>query len=189
MRPIPLLLLAACCFLPSLAAATLFERSTPDLQAETRAAAAEGKGLALFLTLPDCPGCREMERTVFNEKSLNAAVDRQFRHLRLEINGETPLTEPGGKTSTPAAFAQRLRAVATPAFAFFDARGQLLYRHTGALDARGFGQLLDFVERGEYERQPFVLKPGGGRTGSPPPHAGHLAPQPHKGTASVRHHP
>jgi protein SCO1/2 len=152
--PIFLLLL-----LPSLATAALFERSTFDLQAETLAAAKGKKLLAVFLTLPDCPGCLEMERTVFNEKSLNSAVDRKFRHIRLDITQQATLIDPGGKTTTPASFARSLRAIATPSFAFFDGRGQILYRYTGTLDAAGFRQLLGFVEREEYEQRPFTLKP------------------------------
>ncbi len=145
--------------LPSLATAALFERSPLDLQAETLAAAKGKKLLAVFLTLPNCPGCLEMERTVFSEKSLNSAVDRKFRHIRLDITKQATLIDPGGKTSTPASFARSLHAIATPSFAFFDARGQILYRYTGTLDSTGFRQLLSFVEREEYEQRPFTLKP------------------------------
>jgi putative intracellular protease/amidase len=42
--------------------AALFERSVDNLQREAEAAHAEGKQLAVVLTLPDCPGCLEMEK-------------------------------------------------------------------------------------------------------------------------------
>jgi len=134
----------------------LFSRSTADLQAEARAAGAEGKQLAVFLTLPDCAGCREMERNVHPLPAVDQAFSRKFRSVRLDISAAGPLLDPAGRSTTPAAFAQRLRAVATPSYAFFAADGQVLYRYTGTLDAKGFGQLADYVVCGSYERYPFV---------------------------------
>jgi cytochrome oxidase Cu insertion factor (SCO1/SenC/PrrC family)/thioredoxin-related protein len=137
----------------------LFSRSTADLQAEARAAGAEGKQLAIFLTLPDCPGCREMERRVHNVPAVEKSFVRKFRTVRLDISQTDRLIDPAGQPSTPAAFAQRLRAVATPSYAFFDRKGQALYRYTGTLDQNGFRQLADFVTSARYEQRPFVVPP------------------------------
>jgi len=136
--------------------AALFERPSIDLQAEARAAAAEGKQLAVFLTLPDCPGCLEMERTVYRDKAVEAGFARKFRSVRLDISETGKITDPAGNSTSPNDFARRLRALATPSFAFFDGRGQVLYRYTGTLDSDGFRHLTDFVSRGDYERHPFM---------------------------------
>lgn len=143
--------------LPALAA--LFDTVVSDLQAEARAAGAEGKRLAIFLTLPDCPGCLEMERTVFRDKNLAASVAGQFRTRRLDIAQSTAIIDPAGRSVSPADFARRMRALATPSFAFFDGRGQTLYRYTGTLDRQGLGQLTRFVQREEYEERPFTAPP------------------------------
>lgn len=132
-----------------------FAAAPRDLQAEARAAGAAGQRLAVFLTLPDCPGCREMERTVFAAPAVAKAL-AGYRTLRVDIAGEAPLTDPAGRSTTPGEFARRLRAVATPSFAFFDGRGQVLYRYTGTLDAEGFRALARYVARADYERQPFA---------------------------------
>lgn len=139
---------------PALAA--LFERPATDLQAEVRAAGSEGRQLAVFLTLPDCPGCREMERRVFSDAGLERAFGRQFRSVRLDIAQTGPLTDPAGRVTTPGEFAHRLRAVATPSLAFFSADGQVLYRYTGTLDGAGLRRLADYVAHGGYEKRPFA---------------------------------
>lgn len=138
------------------ARAALFERRAADLQAEVRSAGADGRQLAVFLTLPDCPGCLEMERKVFNEAALERAFARKFRSVRLDIAQHAGITDPAGQPTSPADFAHRLRAVATPTLAFFDAGGQVLYRYTGTLDGAGLRQLADYVSRGDYEKRPFA---------------------------------
>ena len=138
------------------ASAALFERQSLDLHAEARAAGAEGKKLAVFLRLPECPGCEEMERTVYQDRTIEAAFNRRFRTVRLDISLDAKLTDPNGALTTPGDFARRLHAVATPSIAFFSPAGKVLYRHTGTLDGNGFRQLSRYVLRADYERQPFV---------------------------------
>lgn len=140
------------------ASAALFERPGTDLRAEARAAAAEGKQLAVFLSLPDCPGCREMERTVFPERATEATFARRYRSVRVDLADTERIVDTRGQTTLPADFARRLHAYATPSFAFFGKDGEFLYRHTGVLDPAGFRQLGDYVRRGEYENKPFVPK-------------------------------
>jgi protein SCO1/2 len=137
------------------AQAALFERPSLDLLAEARAAKAEGKQLAVFMTLPDCPGCLEMDRKVLGDARLERDFSRRYRSVRLDLAQTGRLVEPGGRVSTPAEFANRLRAFATPSFAFFDGDGQVRYRHTGTLDAAGLARLGTYVARADYERHPF----------------------------------
>jgi len=138
------------------AQAALFERAPSDLQAEVRAAAAEGKQLAVFLTLPDCPGCLEMERTVHRNATLEKRFARKFRSVRLDIAQSAAIIDPAGRKVAPGDFAKRLRAVATPSFAFFDGQGNTLYRYTGTLDVGGLRELGNFVASAAYEAKPFA---------------------------------
>ena len=137
------------------ASAALFERETRDLQAESSAAADSGRKLAVFLTMPGCPGCREMERAVFQDAATEKDFDARFATVRVDIVQESPLLLPNGETTTPGQWARRLRALGTPSFVFLDGRGEVLYRHTGVLDADGFRRLSDFVASEEYEHRPF----------------------------------
>ena len=78
-----------------------------------------------------------------------------------DISTSVPQTDSSGQTRTPAELDRRQHAVGTPSLAFFDGQGQLRYRYTGVLDPAGFARLLEFVRRGDYERQPFRLSQRG----------------------------
>lgn len=138
------------------AEAALFERTASDLQAEVRAARAEGRQLAVFLTLPDCPGCLEMERSVHRDAALEKRFGRYFRSIRLDIAQAGTIIDPLGRNVTVSDFAKRLRAIATPSFVFFDGQGNTLYRYTGTLDIGGLRELGNFVASAAYEEKPFA---------------------------------
>ena len=165
----------------SQADAALFERSSADLQKEVRAAGHDGKQLAIFLTLADCPNCLEMERTVHTNGALEQAFSRQFRSVRLDISDASPLIAPSGKSSTAADFARSLHAVATPSFAFFDQDGQVLYHYTGTLDAAGLRSLGRYVAREVYEKRPFVPPRRAAPKPAPPMPASAIAHASHAG--------
>lgn len=139
--------------------AALFTGTTADLQAEAQAAGRQGKLLAVFLTMPDCPGCLEMERNVHPDPATEKAFGKRFRTVQLDIVETRAIVDARGQSTTPTQLALRLRAVATPSYAFFDARGQVLYRYTGTLDKAGFRQLANYVDKGEYENRPFSPPP------------------------------
>lgn len=136
--------------------AALFTGTTANLQAEAKAAARQHKLLAVFLSMPDCPGCLDMERHVHPDPATEKAFGKRFRTVQLDILRHEPLIDAKGQATTPAQLAQRLRAIATPSYVFFDANGQLLYRYTGTLDKAAFRQLGDYVTKGEYENRPFT---------------------------------
>lgn len=137
----------------------LFSREASNLQAEAQAARAEGKKLAVAFTLPDCPGCREMERRVFQAPGVTARFSRRYRSVRVDLGRSEPIADLKGQRAPAADLARRLGAFATPAFAFFDGRGEFLYRHTGTLSATDFKRLGRYVAQARYERQPFSATP------------------------------
>lgn len=134
----------------------LFTREATDLQAEARAARAEGRKLAVAFTLPDCPGCREMERTVFQDPGVTARFSRHYRSVKVDLARSEPILDLAGRRGSAGDFARQLGAFATPSFAFFDGRGEFLYRHTGTLAAADFSRLGQYVAKAEYEQYPFA---------------------------------
>jgi protein SCO1/2 len=142
--------------LPAMAQAALFDRLPTDFQAEAKAAGQEGKQLAVFMTLPDCPGCLEMERTVLREVASEKAFSRQYRGVRLDLADTREITDPAGRKTSVADFANRLHVFATPSFVFFNPKGEVLFRYTGTLDAAGLKRLAAYVAAGEYEKRPFT---------------------------------
>lgn len=137
------------------AGAALFERETRDVHAEVQAAAGSGRNLAVLLTMPDCPGCRDMEQNVFRDAATEKAFEAKFAAVRVDITQGSTLMDPVGNATTASRWATRLHAVGTPSFVFLNPQGQVLYRYTGALDARGFRQLSQYVASGQYENHPF----------------------------------
>lgn len=146
----------ALCLVAGAAQAALFARPGADLQQEAAAARAEGRKLAVVLTLPDCAGCREMERTVFTDGPTEKAVSRRFRTVHLDLSGSGPIVDAQGAATTPQDLAWRVRAMATPSIVFFDGDGAFLFRHTGTLDRAGLRALADHVDQARYEHKPFV---------------------------------
>lgn len=136
--------------------AALFERSADNLQQEAAAAQAEGKQLAVVITLPDCPGCLEMEKTAYRDRRTEKLIEGRFRTVRLDLSRAAPIIDPLGRTTTVADFAKRLRAVATPSFVFFAGDGSFSYRYTGTLDQAGLRDLADYVVRAKFEEFPFA---------------------------------
>ncbi|HJW03232.1 MAG TPA: SCO family protein, partial [Azospira sp.] len=145
----------------------LFGRETSDLQAEAQAAQAEGKKLAVAFTLPDCPGCREMERTVFQDPGVTARFSRQYRSVKVDLARSEPITDLQGQRAPAADLARRLGAYATPSFAFFDGRGEFLYRSTGTLSTADFQRLGQYVARAGYEQRPFAATATTAKTAAP----------------------
>jgi len=136
--------------------AALFERSADNLQQEAKAAHAEGKRLAVALTLPDCPGCREMEKTAYRDRRTEKLIEGRFRTVRLDLSRSAPIIDALGRATTVADLAKRLRAVATPSFVFFASDGSFSYRYTGTLDQAGLRDLADYVVRAKFEDFPFA---------------------------------
>jgi protein SCO1/2 len=139
------------------AAAALFAAEGRDLRAEIQAAKREGRRLAVFLELPDCPDCLEMKRGVFADPRVAANFGRNYRTVHVDLASASPIVDAEGKVCTPQELAEQLRVFATPSFVFFAADGSLEYRHTGALTRPSdFLRLGRFVARAIYETQPFA---------------------------------
>ena len=136
--------------------AALFERNADNLQQEAAAAHAEGKQLAVVLTLPDCPGCLEMEKTVYRDRRTEKLIEGRFRTVRLDLSRSAPIIDTLGRATPVVDFAKRLRAVATPSLVFFAGDGSFAYRYTGTLDQAGLRDLADYVVRAKFEEFPFA---------------------------------
>lgn len=170
--------------LPSLFAPEPEAGAPLDLAREAAAARTEGKRLALYFELPDCPGCARMKREVFPDPRVRADFGRRYRTVRVALPGEpgapgAALTDPQGQRTSASVLADRYRVLGTPAFIFFDG-ADFLYRHVGPLDATDFRALGRFVAAAAYEREPFAeyrakqrprLLAGLGKGGLAPPTA------------------
>lgn len=162
MRPgFPLRLLAillACYFLSAVAAQDrLFGQAAADLQAEVAAAAKDGKTLALLFEMKDCAPCAALKQDVFPQPAAIRGFGQNYRTLSVDLDGQKLLRDPQGQPVSTEALAERYRVQGTPAIAFLDRQGKLLYRHQGPIaDTAALVQLGRYVRDAAYENEPLA---------------------------------
>jgi len=135
-----------------------FEQSFGNLQEEAASAKEAGKkGVLIMFEQADCPWCAKMKATVLNQKPVQDYYGKYFRAIQVDIKGDNPLVDFGGKQMTEKDFAFAERARATPVFAFFGTDGKLITRYTGATkDPQEFLWLGEFVVDGHYKNETFT---------------------------------
>ncbi|MCM8624382.1 thioredoxin fold domain-containing protein [Accumulibacter sp.] len=136
--------------------AELFQPAPGDLAVAVAAASRQGRVLAVLFEQEDCDNCRKLRQGVFPGPFTEKAFARRYATLAVNLSTNGELVLPDGKAASARAWAESLRVVGTPAFAFFDRRGRLLYRYTGVLkDSEELLLLGRYVAVAEYERRPF----------------------------------
>ncbi len=141
------------------AAETFFHQSFGDLQEELATARDEDKkGLLVMFETDDCPWCKRMKATVLNKKSIQDYYRSNFRILALDTNGDTLITDFSGNEVAEKDFALKHNRVrATPVFAFFNLKGNLVMRYTGATrNHEEFQWLGEFVVEDHYRTMKFT---------------------------------
>lgn len=151
---------AALLFAAGLAQAELFPlapAANADLAREVAAGSREGRLLAVLFEQEDCDACRQLRSKVLSNKATEKDFAARYRSVAVNLSADAELVTPGGQSLAPKRWAERLRVVGTPAVAFFDGKGRLLYRHVGPLASGRELELLGrYVATEEYERRPFA---------------------------------
>lgn len=135
-----------------------FFQTMGDLQEDLEYARdEEKKAVMLFFEMDECPFCRRMKQTVFNQEAVQQYYGEHFLVIPIDIEGDTELVDFQGKSMTSKAFAETEHRVrATPVLMFFDLEGKPLYRHTGPTrDAKEFLWLGEFILSGQYANKRF----------------------------------
>lgn len=149
--------LAVIALLSSTVHAALFDTPARNLQADVQQARQEKKIVAVLATLPDCPSCAKMERTVFNRKDIENLFNKDLISRRIDITSDSNIISANGKEVPIKQFAGQFHVFATPSFLFFDTQGNFLYRYSGELKSPQFKKLINYVTHGEYEQRPFAV--------------------------------
>jgi thioredoxin-related protein len=140
------------------ALAALFSVEGKDISSELQAAKREGRRLAIFFELADCPECLKMKRHVFSNHRVEKQFGRYYRTARIDLASPDNIVDAQGKQTHPQGIAQQLQIFGAPSFAFFSRDGTLEYRHTGSLTTPSdFIRLGRFVANAVYEKQPFSV--------------------------------
>ena len=140
------------------ALAALFSAESCDLAAELRAARNEGRRLAVFFELPDCPNCLKMKREVFSDREAEKHFSRVYRTVRINLASPVAVVDAQGQKRSALEIAEAFRIHAAPSFAFFARDGSLEYRYSGELPrASELLRLGRHVSEALYEEGPFHL--------------------------------
>jgi thioredoxin-related protein len=134
-----------------------FERAADDLASEARAAAMEGKLLAVLFEQKDCDYCHVLRADVLsNDKA--EVFGKIFRSIRVAIDQSDTIKPPKGESLPRSQWAEKLGVFATPAFVFFDGEGNFVYRHLGTLASPEELILLgQFIRDEAYEQLPWTV--------------------------------
>lgn len=135
----------------------LFQLPARNLKAEATAAAQDGKTLALLFEMKDCAPCLALKQDVFPQPAALRGFGQNYRTLNVALDGDASLRDASGQPVSAATLAERYRVQGTPAIAFLDPQGKLLYRHQGPIaDAAALVELGRFVREAAYENEPLA---------------------------------
>lgn len=128
-----------------------------DFSDELNTARQEGKaGVLIMFEMEDCPFCSRMKGTVLNRSEVQDWFRTHFLIFNMDVKGGTDIVDFKGNTTTEKAFALENRARATPTFLFFDLKGNVITRFTGATQSADEFLLLGrYVLEGAYKTQSF----------------------------------
>jgi len=135
-----------------------FHDSFNDLREEGEIARLEGKvGVLVMFETDDCPWCRRMKEMVLNQVEVQNYFRTHFQVIAINAEGDALVTGFDGEEIPETDFALRHNRVrATPVFAFFDSRGNMLTRYTGATkDSQEFLWLGEYVVDEHFRTQRF----------------------------------
>ena len=136
-----------------------FQQGFNNLPDEVAAAKSGGQeAILIMFEADDCPWCVKMKATVLNQVTVQDYYRKHFRILVMDVNGDVPMTDFGGKEMPQKDFAflhNRVRA--TPVFVFFGLDGKLMAKYTGAVrDPEEFLWLGEFVSSGAWKTTNFT---------------------------------
>lgn len=112
-----------------------------------------GKPLAVIFETVDCAACDELHREAFRREAVMAQV-RRFDVARFSLAAATPLTTPGGRTTSAREWARELRVQYTPSVVFFDASGEEVFRIGAYLRPFHLANAFRYVADGGYRAEP-----------------------------------
>ena len=135
-----------------------FDETFGDMQEELATVEDEGKkALLIMFETDDCPWCMRMKENVLNRVTVQDYFKENFRIVTINAGGGAPLVDFEGNDTSETQFSLKLlRVRATPVFAFYDSKGELLTKYTGVTkNAADFMLLGEFVVDGHFKDQRF----------------------------------
>lgn len=138
----------------------MLEQSFGDFPEEIQLAIKKNKkAVMIFFEQKDCPFCHRMKTTIFNKSHVQQYFKKNFLLFTVDIEKQEVIKDFKGKSTTQKKFFQKIsrHRGATPVIAFFDLKGKLVARYTGATSsADEFILLGKYVAGRVYQKQSFI---------------------------------
>jgi thioredoxin-related protein len=123
-----------------------FEPSFLDFREDLERALQRGKrGLAIYFGMDHCPYCEAMLDENLSQPDIRQYFSDHFDVIALDVQGSREIVTLDGETMSERSFAVQRRLNFTPAFAFFDAEGQDIFRIRGYYPPYRFRAALEYV--------------------------------------------
>ncbi|MBE9515377.1 MAG: thioredoxin fold domain-containing protein [Proteobacteria bacterium] len=122
-----------------------------DFINDSRRASTEGKHLMVMFVKDGCVPCIKMKQQVLSDPKVTTFFKQNFISYRVNIFGDLPVIDHGGKMMTEKTYARREGIWGTPTFHFYGANGQLIRKRTGFLSVRDFIGLGEHVVSRSYK--------------------------------------
>ena len=139
---------------------SMLEQSFGDYTEELELAIGKKKkGIMLFFEQKECPFCHRMKTTIFTQPEVQKYFKKHFLIFSVDIEKKEDITDFQGKSTTQKKYFAKIGRSrgATPVIAFFDLKGKLVTRYTGATsNVKEFMLLGKYVVEKAYLKQSFV---------------------------------
>ncbi len=112
------------------------------------------KHILVFLHIPGCNYCLNMQEFTFDDEMVIAAIKKDFIFVDMNVRDEGLVTFDDFKVSK-LKFAKEIGYPMYPSCLFFDQNGELVYDAVGYRDENRFLQILKFVSSKTYDDVEF----------------------------------
>jgi thioredoxin-related protein len=137
-----------------------FDKSLGDYRDDLADAKEQGKiGIMFFFEQEECPFCHRMKTTILNQPVVQKYFKKHFLIFAMDIESSEEITDFGGNTTSMKKWFYKItrNRGATPVIAFFDLKGKLVVRYTGA--ASGTDEFLwlgQYMSEKQYQKMTFT---------------------------------
>jgi len=136
-----------------------YEQTLGDLTDDLQDAKDKGKkGVLIFFQQEECPFCHRMKTTIMNQVKVQDYYRERFHILEIDIESNGDIVDFDGNDTTMKKYFEKIarNKGATPVFAFFDLKGKLVVRYTGATSGvKEFLWLADYASNEIYKQMTF----------------------------------
>lgn len=128
-----------------------FKQSFLDLRDDLAdAREAQKRGIIVMFSQKNCSHCQAFIDTTLSDPAVVKRLRASYDVIALDIFSDNELTYLNGTVTSVKDFAEASRARLTPTFIFFGVENRPLLKIIGLYPPEKFGQVLDYIDSGDY---------------------------------------